>query len=243
MAARLVFPAGGRGHAPGGGTRMQGRAFLARHVRCVDPWQDRDRRAGRGRVHEPHVHQCLDQARTRPLPLRGDARRGRLHPRRRRHRPAGPGPLPRHHHDRWCRAGARHDGGLPADGVAGAEGVADVHHRAVGGDRAQRAERPEADRAAGRGHRPVRRGVPAHVRGGGKDLRRADAAVPRVLHGRAWLRGQRARAVRPRRVGTALRSRAAVRHHALRHGDHARAAGRKGLHHRRPGHRRHPDAG
>ena len=41
-------------------------------------------------VHEPHVHQPLDQARRRPLPLRPAARRGRLHPRRRRHRPRLP---------------------------------------------------------------------------------------------------------------------------------------------------------
>ena len=46
------------------------------------------------------------------------------------------GPLPRHHHDRRCRARAQHDGGLSADRVAGPEGLADLHHRAVGVDRA-----------------------------------------------------------------------------------------------------------
>ena len=34
--------------------------------------------AGRRRVPEPHLHQRLDQARPRPLPLRADAGRGRL---------------------------------------------------------------------------------------------------------------------------------------------------------------------
>ena len=39
-----------------------------------------------------------------------------------------------------------------------------------------------------------------------------------------------------------MRARQAVRHHALRHRDHACAARREGLHHRRPGDRRHGDA-
>ena len=54
-----------------------------------------------------------------PLPLRPAARRGRLHPRRRRHRPARRRPLPRHHDDRRRRARAQHDGGLPPDRMAG----------------------------------------------------------------------------------------------------------------------------
>jgi sarcosine oxidase subunit alpha len=39
------------------------------------------------------------------------------------------------------------------------------------------------------------------------------------------------------------RGRPAARHDRLRHGDHARAARREGIHHRRPGHRRHRDPG
>ena len=45
------------------------------------------------------------------------------------------------------------------------------------------------------------------------------------------------------RVGSALQRRRRVRHHALRHRGDARAARREGLHHRRPGDRRHGDAG
>ena len=44
-----------------------------RPVRRLDARQDRGRRPGRGRVPEPHLHQRLDEARARPLPLRPDA--------------------------------------------------------------------------------------------------------------------------------------------------------------------------
>ena len=47
----------------------------------------------------------------------------------------------------------------------------------------------------------------------------------------------------PRSLGSGLRGGHRARHHALRHRDHARATRRKGLRHRRPGHRRHGDAG
>src|SRR3546814_7605593 len=56
----------------------------------------------------------------------------------------------RHHHDRRCGARARHDGGLSPNRVAGAQGLAYVDDRAMGGHRAQRPERQEAARAAGR---------------------------------------------------------------------------------------------
>ena len=92
---------------------------------------------------------------------------------------------------------------------------------------------------ARRGDRPGTRQVPAHGGGGGSDLRRADAAVPRQLHGRARLRGQRPGPLRPGRVGGDPRGRPSPRHRGLRHRDDARAARREGLHHRRPGHRRH----
>ena len=54
---------------------------------ATDARQDRGRRPGRGRVPEPHLHQRLDEARARPLPLRADADRGRLRHGRRRRRP------------------------------------------------------------------------------------------------------------------------------------------------------------
>ena len=69
-------------------------------------------------LHGADVHQPLGQARRRPLPLRPPPRRGRLHPRRRRDRPAGRRPLPRHHHHRRRGARPQHDGGLPADRMA-----------------------------------------------------------------------------------------------------------------------------
>src|SRR3546814_6387323 len=49
--------------------------------------------------------------------------------------------------------------------VAGAQGLAYVDDRAMGGHRAQRPERQEAARAAGRGHRPVERRLSALVGG------------------------------------------------------------------------------
>ena len=62
-----------------------------RHLRRLDARQDRGRRPGRGRVHEPALHQRLDEARAGPLPLRPDAERGRLrHGRRRRRPPRAP---------------------------------------------------------------------------------------------------------------------------------------------------------
>ena len=45
------------------------------------------------------------------------------------------GPLPRDHHHRRRAARARHDGGLPANRMAGSEGLAHLDHRTVGGDR------------------------------------------------------------------------------------------------------------
>lgn len=122
------------------------------------------------------------------------------------------------------------------------QGVADFDHREVGGDRSQRPERAQADRAAGRGHRPVGRGFPAYVGCRRQDLRRADPAVPRQLHRRTRLRDQRAGALWPGGLGAALPAWPAIWHHALRRRDHARASRREGVHHRRPGYRRHADA-
>ncbi len=62
------------------------------------------------------------------------------------------------------------------------------------------------------------------------------------LHRRTGLRGQRARRLRPRGVGSDHGGRAGAWHHTLRHRDDARAARGKRLHHRRSGDRRHRDA-
>ena len=153
LAPRLVFPEGGRGHARRRRPRVPRHPRLARHLRRINLGQDRGRGAGRRHLHGADVHQPLGEARDRALPLRPAARRGRLHPRRRRHRPAGRRPLPRHHHHRRRGARPQHDGGLPADRVARPQGLAHLHHRAVGDRRPQRPERPQAARAVRRGPR------------------------------------------------------------------------------------------
>ncbi len=63
VAPRPLLPEGGRGHARGGEPRVQADARQRRHVRRLDPRQDRGRGPGRGDLHEPHVHQRLDEAR------------------------------------------------------------------------------------------------------------------------------------------------------------------------------------
>ena len=96
--------------------------------------------------------------------------------------------------------------------------------------------------AAGRRHRHVGRGDAAYVGARGQDLRRADAAVPHVVHRRPRLRGQRAGRLRQGGLGSAVGRGREARRLRLRHRGDARAARREGLHHRRPGHRRHGDA-
>ena len=52
-----LFPACGRGHAARRRSRMHGGTPVGRPLRRLDARQDRDRRAGRRRIHEPHLHQ------------------------------------------------------------------------------------------------------------------------------------------------------------------------------------------
>ena len=102
--------------------------------------------------------------------------RGRLHLRRRRGCAPRGGPLPRHHHHGRGAARARDDGGLPPDRMARSQGMAHLHHRAVGRDRGAGTERAARARAAGRRNRH-QRGRPApHGRCARQDRRRADAA-------------------------------------------------------------------
>ncbi len=63
--ARLVLPQGGRGHARRRGARMPCRARQRRHLRRLDARQDRGGRPRCRRVHEPALHQPLEQARAR----------------------------------------------------------------------------------------------------------------------------------------------------------------------------------
>ena len=83
VAAGALFPARRRGHARGCGARVPRDAGKPRHFRCVHARQDRGGGAGCGQVHEPDVHQPVEFAEARGLPLRRDYARGRLHLRRR----------------------------------------------------------------------------------------------------------------------------------------------------------------
>ena len=78
-------------------------------------------------------------------------------------------------------AGAGDDGGLPADRVVGAVGVADLDDGTVGGHRPAGTEGARAAGAARR-HRSQCGGDAAHVGAHRPHLRRADAGVPRELH-------------------------------------------------------------
>jgi sarcosine oxidase, subunit alpha len=97
--------------------------------------------------------------------------------------------------------------------------------------------------AAGGGHRSRARGLRAYERARGTHRWRADAAVPRQLHRRARLRGERSREPGPRGVGGDLGRGAQGGRRRLRHRGDARVARREGLRDRRPGNRRHGDAG
>ena len=77
LEARPLLPATRRGHARGGPARVPRRARGGRPVRRQHARQDRPAGQGQRRVPEPHLHQRLDQARGRPLPLRADAARRR----------------------------------------------------------------------------------------------------------------------------------------------------------------------
>ena len=239
---RALLSSARRGHARRRDPRMQGRARASRHLRRLDAGQDRGRGPGRGRVPGPHLYGLVRQARAGPLPLWPDAEGRRLHPRRRRRRPPRRRPLSRDDDDRRRRPRAAAHGGLLADGVVGAEGLSDVDHRAVRGHRVAGAEGARRARAVGGRDRPVERGVSAHVGARGCCLRHPVPAVPRLLHGRARLRDQRAVRLRRGRVGGLDRARRGPRPHALWHRGNARAARREGLHHRRPGDGRHGHA-
>ena len=73
-------------------------------------------------------------------------------------------PLPRHHHHRGCGARAQRDGGLPPDRMARPQGLAHLHHRAVGHGRAQRPQRPpRAGRRSWKGSTSRPDVLPPHV--------------------------------------------------------------------------------
>ena len=205
-----------------------------------------DRRAGprRGRVPGPPVHERLRQARRRPLQVRADVHGGRDGVRRRRTMRLDERPLPRDHDHGQRRRRARLVRGVAADGVARAARALHVGHRAVGDGRRRR---PALARRAGRARAGPRRRAPrtsaswtireARRRG---DRRAGRAAIS--FSGELAYEVNVPGGTRPRAVGGRLGGRRAVRHHAVRDRDDARAARGEGLRDRRPGDRRHGHA-
>ena len=212
------FPQRRRGHARRGRARMPwpcARASASStprrsaRSRCQGP----DAR----RVPEPRLHQRLDQARARPLPLRHDAARGRLHLRRRRRRR---GSAPDRFHVTTTTGGAarvlRLAGGLAADRMAASRGLltsVTEQWAVIAVVRAR--SRATCSQPLVDGHRPRRRGVAAH--GGARRAR--SAGVPARLFrisftGELGLRGQRARRLWRGALGGAVGGRPDHRHHA-----------------------------
>ena len=158
--ARLVFPAGRRGHARGRQPRMQDGA--RGRPACSTP-----RRSARSRSSARTRPKFMDLLYTNPweklepgrcrygIMLRedgfiyDDGVVGRLAPDR-FHVTTTTGGAPRVHEPH---------GGLSPDRVPASQGLADLDHRAVGGDRRAGAEGARDHRAAGRGHRHVGRGA------------------------------------------------------------------------------------
>ena len=126
-----------------------------------------------------------------------------LHLRRRRGGAAGRRPLPRHHHHRRRAPGAQPHGGLSPDRVPEPEGLADLHHGAMGHHRRAGAARAR-DRPALHVARPVGGRLRSYERRRDGSLRRAVPPVPHVVHRRARLRDQRSGRLRTGRLGRAL---------------------------------------
>ncbi len=135
---------------------------------------------------------------------------------------------------------------IPAAGrMAGARGIRDVGHRAMGGGGAVGPDvAPGARRARHRSTSPTRhfrfsRSASASSIAGSRA--HSGAAVPHELLGRARLRDPRAGHARPRDVGSGHGGRRGVRHHAVRHRGDEHAAHREGTRRRRTRGRRPHD--
>ena len=239
MAPALVVSQARRGQACCGGARMPRGAGGRRHPRRLHPRQDRYQGAGRGDPARHGLHQHLLDAEGGPRALRAHVRRRRHGVRRRHHRAPRRAALSDDHHDRQRGPRAGMAGGMAADRVAGAQGLVHLGHRAMGDCRPRRPEGPRCTGHGGAGVGARHRLFPLYVREGGHRRRRERARLPHQLHRRAQLRDQRALAPRAPPVGGADGGGRRARHHPLRHRGDARAPGRAGLHHRRPGDRRH----
>ena len=133
--------------------------------------------------------------------------------------------------------------GLPADRVAGPARLS--HHASPSNGRSPRS----AGRNATGWCRELCDDLDADPHGfefmtwrDAHDRRHPGARLPHLLHRRALLRDQHPGELRPVAVGAGDGEGREIRHHALRHRGDAPAARREGLHHRRPGDRRHGDA-
>ena len=147
------------------------------------------------------------------------------------------------HHHRRRGEDPRLDGGVAADRVAAPAGALHLGHRAVGHLPGGRPAVPRRDRRRlpRRRRRPTRRsrswpgGTP---RSDGVPVRLARISFSGELAYEVYVNPWYAVAVWER----LLEAGRAVRHHPVRHRDHARAAGREGLPDHRAGHRRHGHA-
>ena len=175
------------------------------------------------------------------LPLWPDARRRRHGDGRRRHLPPRRASLSDDHHHRQRRPHSRVAGGVAANRVAGVACLRKLGDGTLCGSGALRPEGARDSRPAD-GHRSERRRFPLHELAGGLRRRDPGPGLPHQLLRRAVLRGQRPGELRRHALGGVDGRRAGARPYALRHGSHARPARGKGLHHRRPGHRRHRHA-
>ena len=207
-----------------------------RHLRCVDPRQDRGGRAGCGRVPAPHVRQRwkLEPGRcrygmllTRPASYR-----------RRHRRPPRPRPLPCDDHDRWsARVLALMEDYLQTEWPDLQVWLTSTTEQwaviAVQGPRARAVIAPLVAAST-----LDRRAAP-HVGSGVRDRRRPGPPFPGELHRRARLRAECTSGLRPSGVGGGLGARARRGRLRLRHRGHACPARGEGLHHCWPGDRRH----
>ena len=239
--AAVVLPPGRRVDARGRRSGVSRRTQFRRHSGCIDAGQDRRPGTGRGRVPRPDLHERMEEARRRSMPVRPDVHRGRHGLRRRRHPAARRASLPRAHHQRQRGSGARLDGGVAANGVARSRRVLQLGDRAARDRLGLRAARPPAARRADHRHRSRQGRIPVHELARRARRRAPGPGRPDLLHRRIGVRGERAVGLRACAVDGADAERPALRDHPLRHGSDARPARRERLHHRRPGHRRHGD--
>ena len=239
--AAVVLPPRRRVDARSRRSGVSRRAQRGRPPGCIDAGEDRRPGIGCGRISRTDLHERVETAPGRAVPVRPDVHRGRDGLRRRRHPAARRASLPRAHHQRQRGPRPRLDGGVAANGVARPRRVLQLGDRAARDRLGLGAARPPASHGADHRHRSRQGRLPVHELARGARGGAAGAGRPGLVHRRIGLRGERAVGLRPLAVDGAGAERPALRDHPLRHGGDARPARREGVHHRRPGHRRHGD--